>query len=85
MRLAEEYDAAQERGEVAGHGRSKVEADNVTTTAELGLRRDEIHAARRLHDAEAADPGVIQRTFNCCGVCRRPGSLECSQGFRPNS
>lgn len=64
MRLAEEYDAAQERGEVAGHGRSKVEADNVTTTADLGLRRDEIHAARRLRDAEAAHPGIVQRTIN---------------------
>lgn len=42
MRLAEEYDAAQDRGEVAGHGRSKVEADNVTTAADIGLRRDEI-------------------------------------------
>lgn len=52
MRLAEEYDAAQDRGEVAGHGRSKVEADNVTTAADIGLRRDEIHEARKLRDAE---------------------------------
>ena len=54
MRLAEEYDAAQERGEVAGHDRSKVEPDNVATAAGLGLRRDEILEARRLHDAELA-------------------------------
>ena len=64
MRLAEEYDAAQERGEVAGHGRSKVEPDNVTTAADLGLRRDEIHDARKLRDAERAEPGVVQRTIN---------------------
>lgn len=64
MRLAEEYDAAQERGEVAGHGRSKVEADNVTTTADLGIRRDEIHEARKLRDAEAADPGIVQRAID---------------------
>jgi hypothetical protein len=63
MRLADEYDAAQARGEVAGHGRSKVEADNVTTTADLGLRRDEIHEARKLRDAEAADPGRMERAL----------------------
>jgi len=64
MRLAEEYDAAQDRGEVAGHGRSKVEADNVTTTADLGIRRDEIHEARQLRDAETAEPGLINRALN---------------------
>ena len=64
MRLAEEYDAAQARGEVAGHGRSKVEPDNVTTAADLGLRRDEIHEARKLRDAEKAEPGLIQSTLD---------------------
>lgn len=34
------------------------------TAAELGLRRDEIHAARKLRDAEAAEPGIVQRTIN---------------------
>ena len=63
-RLADEYDAAQERGEVAGHGRSKVEQDNVTTASDLGLRRDQIHEARHFRDAEENDPGVIDRTMN---------------------
>lgn len=63
-RLADEYDAAQARGEVAGHGRSKVEPVNVTTAADLGLRRDQIHEARRLRDAEAADPGIVRRTLD---------------------
>ncbi|MCR9140044.1 MAG: hypothetical protein NXI27_28905 [Alphaproteobacteria bacterium] len=63
-RLADEYDAAQARGEVAGHGRSKVEPANVTTAADLGLRRDQIHEARRLRDAEAADPGIVRRTLD---------------------
>jgi len=72
MRLAEEYDAAQDRGEVAGHGRSKVEADNVTTAADIGLRRDEIHDARKLRDAERDEPGLVSRKdlrclFLCCG------------------
>ncbi len=63
-RLADEYDAAQARGEVAGHGRSKVEPATVTTAADLGLRRDQIHEARRLRDAEAADPGIVRRTLD---------------------
>jgi len=45
MRLADEYDAGQERGEVAGHGRSKVETDNLTTAADLGIRRAEMRLA----------------------------------------
>lgn len=64
MRLAEEYDDAQERGEVAGHGRSKVEPANVTTAADLGLRRDEIHEARKLRDAERESPGLIRRSLD---------------------
>ena len=63
-RLADEYDAAQARGEVAGHGRSKVEPANVTTAADLGLRRDQIHDARLIRDAEEADPGIVRRTLN---------------------
>ena len=50
MRLAEEYDAAQERGDVAT-GRPKSLGDGKTfqpTTQSLGLRSDEIHEARKL-------------------------------------
>lgn len=66
MRLAEEYDAAQDRGEVHRHGgdKSNVAGDNVATAADLGLRRDEIHAARKLRDAERADPGLISRAVD---------------------
>lgn len=50
--------AAQERGEVSkGGGRPDcVEDRNAVpaTAADLGLRRDEIHDARKLRDAEAA-------------------------------
>ena len=62
-RLADEYDAAQARGEVAGHGGGrnfKVADGNVeSTTADLGLRRDQIHEARQIRDAEAADPWAM--------------------------
>jgi hypothetical protein len=68
IRLAEEYDAAQVRGEVAGHGGArnfKLEAAKVEpTTADLGLRYDEIHEARRLRDAETAEPGSIRRSLD---------------------
>jgi predicted transcriptional regulator len=66
MRLAEEYDAAQDRGEVAT-GRPKSLDDGKTfqaTSAGLGLRSDEIHEARKLRDAERAYPGIVQSTIN---------------------
>jgi hypothetical protein len=67
-RLAAEYDAAQERGEIARHGggrKFKVGDPNVEiTAADLGLRRDEIHDARLLRDAEEAEPGIVRRTLD---------------------
>jgi|AutmiccommuBRH23_1029490.scaffolds.fasta_scaffold00194_75 hypothetical protein len=66
-RLADEYDAAQARGEVASDGRPKtVVGDNgiPATSANLGLRRDQIHEARRLRDAEAVEPGLLRRTLD---------------------
>lgn len=64
-RLADEYDAAQDRGEVARLGwQSGVDKSNTTTAADLGLRRDQIHEARRLRDAERAEPGAIDRAID---------------------
>lgn len=67
MRLAEEYDDAMDRGEVAKSGqRNDLVAGNnevKPTAADLGIRRDEIHEARKFRDAERADPGVIRRTI----------------------
>jgi len=65
-RLADEYDAAQARGEVKRNGgdRSSVEDRNTASTADLGLRRDQIHDARQIRDAEAADPGIVRRTLD---------------------
>jgi len=65
-RLADEYDAAQARGEVHRHG-GQVPRDvadpNIPSVSDLGLRRDQIHEARRLRDAEAAEPGIVRRTL----------------------
>jgi phage N-6-adenine-methyltransferase len=70
MRLADEYDAAQERGEVATRQNNPGSGGHVgdhnmppATAADLGLRRDEIHEARKLRDAEAADPGWTERAL----------------------
>jgi len=62
IRLADEYDAAQERGEVAVQG-AHVAGDNMMSTADLGLRRDEIFEARQLRDAELAEPGIVERVI----------------------
>lgn len=64
-RLADEYDAAQERGEVAGpnEGRPRrSDAERLPTAADLGLSRKDIHEARQIRDAEKAEPGIVGRT-----------------------
>ncbi len=67
VRLANEYEAAQERGEVQAHGgdrTSKVSDRSVApapTAADLGLSRKEIHEARLIRDAEQAEPGIVRR------------------------
>lgn len=65
-RLADEYDAAQARGEVKRNGgdRSTVEDRNTASAADLGLRRDQIHDARLIRDAEVVDPGIVRRTLD---------------------
>jgi len=66
IRLADEYDAAQERGEVAA-GRPKSLEDGKSfqaTASDLGLRHDQIHEARQLRNAEAEEPGFIKNTLD---------------------
>ena len=69
MRLADEYDAAQERGEVAKLGTNQSDmgvSDGNTrpaTAADIGLSRKDIHEARKLRDAEKADPGKAERVM----------------------
>jgi hypothetical protein len=66
-RLADEYDAAQARGEVVGRhggGDTTVPARNAATAAEVGLSRKAIHEARTIRDAEAAAPGIVRKTLD---------------------
>lgn len=63
-RLADEYDAAQERGEVAGQGKPSKAEGYQATTADIGLTHKDIHEARIIRDAEKADPGVVRRALD---------------------
>jgi len=62
-RLADEYDAAQERGEVAVQGKPS-KAKGLATASQIGLSYKEIHEARTIRDAEKRDPGVVRRTVD---------------------
>jgi hypothetical protein len=69
VRLADDYDAAQEAGAVAGHGgkrsKGKIPDGNLdpATTVEIGLTPKEVHEARKLRDAERRMPGIVARAI----------------------
>jgi hypothetical protein len=69
-RLADEYDLAQERGEVARNGgdrgnqHARLPHGKTATVADIGLTYKEIHEARQIRDAELADPGIVRRTID---------------------
>jgi hypothetical protein len=58
-RLADEYDAAQGRGEIDRQG-----ADGKVRSDEIGLAPKEIHEARKLRDAEVRETGIINLTLD---------------------
>ena len=62
--MADEYDAAQERGEikVAGNPNCSV-SEQLPGPADIGLSRKQVHEARQIRDAEVVDPGVVKRTL----------------------
>ena len=64
-RLADEYDKAQERGEVAsgrdGPGAGVLHGNAKATAADIGLSRKEIHQARLIRDAEQRKAGIIKK------------------------
>lgn len=62
-RLADEYDAAQERGEVAGQGKPSTQ-EGLAKAADLGLSHKDIHEARIIRDAEKAEPGIVRRVLD---------------------
>lgn len=64
VRIADEYDAAQAAG-TAAKGRPKTLPDgNTSATADdLGLTAKDIFDARKLRDAEARTPGIVERAI----------------------
>jgi len=76
-RLADEYDAAQERGEVGKRGDFggvTSRGEDTPTAADLGLSHKEIHEARLIRDAEVAQPGIARRALDA----------RLAQGLEPN-
>ncbi|HXE86183.1 MAG TPA: hypothetical protein VN524_05205 [Hyphomicrobiaceae bacterium] len=67
-RLADEYDAAQERGEVQKPGGDRVsnvpDRNNAPTVQDIGLTRKDIHEARQIRDAERERPGIVRQTLD---------------------
>ena len=68
-RLADEYDAARDRGEVASHGGGrnfKVSAENLETAslADIGLTGLQVFEARQIRNAMVRDPGIVRRTLD---------------------
>jgi hypothetical protein len=84
-RLAEEYDAAKARGEVRGEGQPRTAAagNSTPTTADLGLSRKEISEGREIAAAEAANPGVIERSLaSQLFTGQQPTRAETRRAFR---
>jgi hypothetical protein len=64
VRGADEYEAAQERGEVRGANERTASNLEAVGTAEIGLSHKETHKARILRDAELIEPGIVRRTLD---------------------
>lgn len=70
-RLADEYDAAQERGEVRGlggdhgnqHTGGKVPVKNSASYNDIGLSKGDVHDARRTRDAINDNPEIIAQSL----------------------
>lgn len=76
-RLADEYDAAQERGEVRQNGgdRTRIPNQNSATVADIGLTHKDIHEARIIRDAEASSPGIVRETVEAALIDHPSGFL----------
>jgi hypothetical protein len=65
-RLADEYDAAQERGEAKKAGKPKrniiPNENNIAAVDDIGLTSKQVHEARIVRDAEKQNPGVVRKT-----------------------
>jgi hypothetical protein len=65
-RLADEYDAAQSRGEINKAGKPAIipGGNNKASVAEAGLKPKEIHEARQIRDAEKREPDIVRKAVD---------------------
>jgi N6-adenosine-specific RNA methylase IME4 len=68
-RLADEYDGAQERGEVqkaGGNRKIKIPDGNngPATASDIGIPSKEIHDARQIRDAIVANPSIVREALD---------------------
>lgn len=64
-RLADEYDAAQERGEVRTRADNQlIPGENKLAAFQLGLTSKDVFEARQVRDAERDDPGGFRRALD---------------------
>ena len=63
-RLADEYDAAQERGEVRTQADNQAFSKAEKASGSKLVSPKELHEARQVRDAEQADPGIVRRTLD---------------------
>lgn len=66
-RLADEYDAAQDRGEISQHGgrnASSFHAEKLPSASDMGLSFKVISEARKVRDAEERQPGIIRQALD---------------------
>ena len=64
-RLADEYDAAQQRGELKRVGKPNCSAaEQLPSVEDLGISRKDIFEARQIRDAEEAEPGIVRRVLD---------------------
>jgi hypothetical protein len=61
--LADEYDAAQERGEILTNGERSFSSPEKVKGTDVIPPKD-IHEARIIRDAEKVDPGIVRRTLD---------------------
>jgi hypothetical protein len=76
IRLADEYDAAQDRGEVGKSGARTdlVPSGNevIPSASDLGLSRKQIHEARSIRDADKAVPATVPHSPRAANTRRTP-------------
>lgn len=61
-KLADEYDGAQERGEIKRAGNPNYsKTEELPGNQEISIPTKEIFEARRIRDAEETNPGIVKR------------------------